>query len=381
MWGFTCIHIFSQSASRTGTNGVNVAATPPPHVHGDVMQDWATTRTYIKRQYFDSPLTEISPNPSIKGSLVAELIMPHQTFIGSGPNCYASSMAMVLQPHAPSTAILEFATSSAFGMQTFANNAFFDPVGWDPLQGMAQALPLVGWESSETISPNETEALQNLKNALEEGPVIVGPVEMGFLKHSPTASGPIGADHFVVPTRIADGQVEFHDPAGYPYAILPIADFLKAWRTDSLDYGKSYTMRHGFKKVEDVSDEEAIRRAIPFAREWLAVKHKGDMPPDTKGNREATEVLAKKIETQFSPDIKDHLIFFAVQCGARRTADAATCLAKVGYDKAANVMSDISRKIGHLQHPLVVSDTEKAAALLREIGPLYDELEAALNEK
>lgn len=44
-------------------------------------------------------------------------------------------------------------------------------------------------------------------------------------------------------------------------------------------------------------------------------------------------------------------------------------------------MGDISRKIGHLQHPLVVSDTKKATALLREIGPLYDELDVALNEK
>lgn len=307
--------------------------------------------------------------------------MSHQTFIGSGPYCYANSMAMVLQPHAPSTAILEFATSSAFGMQTFANNAFFDPVGWDPLLGMAQALPLLGWESVETISPNETEALQNLKTALDKGPVIVGPVEMGYLKHSPTARGPMGADHYIVATRFADGQVEFHDPAGYPYATLPVADFLKAWKTDSLGYGKSYTMRHDFRKVEDVSDEEAIRRAIPFGREWLAMKHRGDMPPDTRGNKEATEVLAKKIEAKFSPDIKNPLIFFAVQCGARRTADAATCLAKVGYDKAAKIMAGISRKIGHLQYPLVVSDTKQATALLREIGPLYDELEVALNEK
>ena len=46
---------------------------------------------------------------------------------------------------------------------------------------------------------------------------------------------------------------------------------------------------------------------------------------------------------------------------ARRAADAATCLARIGYDEAARTMACQARLIGALQHPLVVGDDTAAA--------------------
>ena len=43
--------------------------------------------------------------------------MRHLPYIGSGPYCYANSFAMMFGEHAPSTAVIEFATGSPFGMQ------------------------------------------------------------------------------------------------------------------------------------------------------------------------------------------------------------------------------------------------------------------------
>lgn len=285
---------------------------------------------------------------------------------------------MVLHPNAPSTDIIEFATSSAFGMQAIGKLVFFDPCGWDPLQGIDQALDILGWESTQVIAATEEEAQRNLTSALKSGPVLVGPVEMGLLKHQPSAKGPIGADHYVVALCIADGMVEFHDPAGYPFAMLPVEDFLKSWSTRSLGYGKPYTMRYGFKQRQQVSPDDAIRRAMPYAKEWLAANPRNDVPSEAKANREAAQYLADTIELHLTPDIKAHLVFFAVQVGTRRSADAATCLARLGYGDAAKIMGDIARKIGALQHLLVVGDVKKAAALLRELAPMYAELEIAL---
>lgn len=43
--------------------------------------------------------------------------MQHFPYIGSGPYCYANAFAMMFGQHAPSTAVIEFATGSPFGMQ------------------------------------------------------------------------------------------------------------------------------------------------------------------------------------------------------------------------------------------------------------------------
>ena len=101
------------------------------------------------------------------------------------------------------------------------------------------------------------------RQAAAEGPVWVGPVEMGHLRHQPEMTGPIGADHYVVVLDVDDERVLVHDPHGYPYASVPIADFMTAWRAETVTYGEPFTMRTDFEKVADVSDVDAIRSIIP----------------------------------------------------------------------------------------------------------------------
>lgn len=62
-------------------------------------------------------------------------------YIGNGPYCYANSFAMLLGEAAPSTAVIEVATTGPFGMQLIGGTTvFFDAYGWDPEQGFDQAL-------------------------------------------------------------------------------------------------------------------------------------------------------------------------------------------------------------------------------------------------
>lgn len=57
----------------------------------------------------------------------------HVNYVGSGPSCYANSFAMMFGDAAPSVAVIEFATSSPFGMQLIGGKLpLFDPYGWDP---------------------------------------------------------------------------------------------------------------------------------------------------------------------------------------------------------------------------------------------------------
>ncbi|WP_395680354.1 hypothetical protein [Inquilinus sp.] len=305
--------------------------------------------------------------------------MNHVPYIGSGPYCYANSFAMMFGDRGPSTAVIEFAAGGPFGMQLVGGMLpFFDPYGWTPEAGFDDALAALGWTSAVRRGGTAEQALAALGAALADGPVWVGPVEMGHLRHQPGMTGPIGADHYVVVLGLADGWVLMHDPQGHPYATLPVDDFMAAWRAESVDYATPFTLRTSFRQIRTVTEEAAIEAALPAARRWLAMEQGRHLPAGTIGNAEAAERLAGTVEAGCDRGLRDHLVHFAVRVGARRVADAATCLGRIGRGEAAAVMDRQARLIGALQHPLVVGDDAAAAALLRRLAPSYGELLTAL---
>ena len=307
--------------------------------------------------------------------------MKYFPYVGSGPYCYANSFAMMFGRGGPSTAVIEFATGSPFGMQVVGGVLpFFDPYGWTPEAGFSDALDAMGWTSTVTRGGSAEDALARLKSALSDGPVWIGPVEMGYLRHQPGKDGPMGADHYVVVLGVDDGQVRMHDPQGYPFASLPLDDFLTAWRAETLDYGEPYTMRTHFCRVREVGEDDVIRASLPAAIRWLSMEHPRHLPEGTVGNGEAVELLANVIEDGCGDDLRRHLIHFAVRVGARRLADAATCLARVGQAGAAEIASEQALLIGSLQYPLTVGRDAEAAAILRKLAPTYLRLLSALRD-
>ncbi|MEV0460462.1 hypothetical protein [Catellatospora methionotrophica] len=305
--------------------------------------------------------------------------MRHLPYVGSGPYCYANSFAMLLGERSPSTAVIEVATGGPFGMQLIGGTlVFFDAYGWDPEQGFDQALAAIGWTSKVSKGGDADAALARLAAAVERGPVWVGPVEMGHLRHQPEMNGPIGADHFVVALDVDDERVLIHDPHGFPYAQVPVGDFMTAWQAETVSYGDPYTMRTDFEKVADVADADAIRSIIPAAIGWLTPRADIAMPPGSLANGAAAERVAELVEAGAGDGLREHLMYFAIRVGARRLADTADCLLLAGYDKAAGIAAEQARIVGSLQHPIVTKDFPTAAAALRQLAPTYDELREAM---
>lgn len=305
----------------------------------------------------------------------------HVPYVGSGPYCYANSFAMMFGERAPAVAVIEFATGSPFGMQLIGGALpFFDPCGWTPEAGFDDALAALGWTSAVTRGEDERDALACLRAGLGTGPVWVGPVEMGHLRHQPGMDRPMGADHYLIVLAADEERVLMHDPQGYPYACLPLDDFMAAWRAETIDYGRPFTMRTDFRRIAAVSEEDAIRASIPAAIGWLSMEGGHDVPPGSLGNGEAAEGLAALIEAGCGDDLRGHLIHFAVRVGARRLADAATCLARVGHVRAAEIAAGQAMLVGSLQYPLVIGDDARAAAVLRTLAPTYGRLQTALEQ-
>ena len=279
-------------------------------------------------------------------------------YIGSGPYCYANSLAMMLGSAAPEPAVIEVLTGSPFGAELLGGvTPFFNPPGWDPGIGLDTAIGLLGWTCRPSAGGSGTEAAARLGEASESRPLLAGPLEFGLLLHHPDSGTAIGSDHYVVVTGVEDGIVRFHDPHGHPSATLPADDFIAAWRADSIGYStEPFTARSGFQRIRDVDPATALRRALPMAARWLA----------------------ELVETGLEPWQHDHLGYFAIRVGARRLSDASACLAFIGESKAASIAGEQARLVGAMQYPLVIGDRITLARLLRRLAPTYEQVRASL---
>jgi hypothetical protein len=302
-------------------------------------------------------------------------------YIGSGPYCYANSLAMALGPDAPSPSLIEVLTGSPFGIELLAGRLpLFDPYGWDGDLGLDDAIDLLGWTCRRQGAEDDEQALAMLREAAKTGPVLAGPVEFGLMRHLPGMTGPIESDHFVAVLEVDDALVRFHDPHGCPYATLPTGDFLAAWRADTIGYRTSpYTMRSAFRRARQVTVEAALRAALPGAVAWLRGRDDLPVPTGTIGGAAAVHRLTEQVTDGLDPAVHGHLVHFALRVGARRLADAATALAGIGHDRAAAIATRQARLVGSLQHDLVNGHPASAADTLRQLAPTYDELAAALS--
>lgn len=300
-------------------------------------------------------------------------------YLGSGPYCYANSLAMVLGT-GPQPWQIEVLTGSPFGVQLIGGRLpFFDPYGWDPVRGLDDAIELLGYRCARIAAPEGRAALAMLRDAVAAGPVLAGPVEIGLLRHQPGMAGPIGSDHFVTVLEVDGDLVRFHDPQGYPYATLPVTDFLAAWRAETVPYPTTpYLLRTSFEQVRQVTVDDALRACLPAAAAWLRGRTDLPVPPGTLAGAAAVHRLADQVAEGLDPDVRAHLVHFAIRVGARRLADAATALGCLGLDEAARTATVQARLVGSLQHDLVTGAATRAAATLRDLAPTYEDLAAAL---
>ncbi|BCJ25978.1 hypothetical protein [Actinocatenispora sera] len=306
-------------------------------------------------------------------------------YTGSGPYCYANSLAMVLGDAAPPTGTIEVLTGSPFGFELLGGTMpLFDPYGWEPETGLDAAIAALGWRCEysnggdpETASAEQ--AWQRLRRALVRGPAIAGALDMGLLSFQPGTPTEDGIDHYVVVLEADDDRVLLHDPHGHPYATLDRAAFLTAWRGDRVPYlDTSYVLRSGFTAARPCTVDDAVRATLPAATAWLRGRDDRPVPPGTLANAAGLEALAERAAAGLPDAVRGHLAYFAIRVGARRLADAARCLRGLALDAAADLATEQARLVGALQYPVVARDDAAVAALLRRLAPTYDRLAAAL---
>jgi hypothetical protein len=163
------------------------------------------------------------------------------TYVGNGAYCYANSTAMLLATigEQVSPGLIEVLSGVGLGAETppGSSELWFNNLVAMPDYGISKALDILGFAYTERAHEDgATAPLDELRAALEEGAVVLGPVDMGYLRYVPGHQHAAGADHFVMAYAIDEQHVALHDPAGFPHVALPLADLALAWRAERVPY-------------------------------------------------------------------------------------------------------------------------------------------------
>ena len=239
--------------------------------------------------------------------------------------------------------------------------------GWTsvPDVGVSESFRLLGFEVAEEAesdgAPTPGGAL-NLQ--LVEGPVMLGPLDMGKLSYHPNARGANGVDHFVLALHTEDRAVVVHDPAGYPAMPIDVEALGRAWLADLIEYRRgAYRRWHSPARVEDPSPGQIAEAAIQsFGQAYRDSRTTDD--PNAVVGPEAVEALVETIRGGALLDSGlEHLRRFALPLGLRRALDYSWYLSELNPE-----LADLkSRQAWHLARA-------HAAAARCKWEPLADHL-------
>ena len=156
-------------------------------------------------------------------------------YVGNAAYCYADSTAMLLAAAGEqvSNSTIEVLCGVGLGAMWSApsETLFFGNLASPPDVGISRALALLGFRFTEHIgAADDPPPFEALRSALVQGPVVLGPVDMGYLRYNPSYPNLSGGDHFVLAYRMDEREIGLHDPGGFPYVTLPLDELALAWK-------------------------------------------------------------------------------------------------------------------------------------------------------
>ena len=185
-----------------------------------------------------------------------------QMYFGDVSLCYSYSLAMALDAYG-----YDFKVEFLEAIMVMGNGAsivkedeqhplvFFD--NGMPDLSISHSLKILGFDFEEFYVKDGTEVdLEEIKGKLESflsnGPVVLGPLDMGHLTYNPNHTILYGVDHFVTVYAVDGQHLYLHDPAGFACMKVTFNDILEAWKAEAIDYKRgAYSMWGNFKKVKN----------------------------------------------------------------------------------------------------------------------------------
>ncbi len=269
-------------------------------------------------------------------------------YIGNGAYCYANSTAMLLASFGeeipPST--IEVLTGVGLGAMWVDDLLYFSSWAGMPDKGISRALRILGFEFEEKYSQDgEQLPLRQLEQDLQKSPVVLGPLDMGYLQYNPNYKNLFGVDHYVMAYAVDDEYIHVHDPGGFPFVSLSHALLERAWKADNVFYRKHrYHSWSSPLRTSSPTAEEIYHQATAFFKSIYKESQEYAEKENKLYGKEAITALADKIKDgNVAPHLIGHLSYFAFSVGSRRSGDFADFFRPFNKE-----LSDLKLKQGNL---------------------------------
>lgn len=300
------------------------------------------------------------------------------SYIGSGHYCYANSSSMLLETigEKVSPAVLEVLSGVGIGAMWHEEQKVIYFGQEIPDRGVSHALELLGFRWTEKSGDAEGEPpLEELRRDVENGPVLLGPLDMGYLTYNPNAAYLGGADHFVLAYTMDEQEIYLHDPAGFPFVSLPLSQFVLAWKAEKIfDRLFSYHYWTAPKRVGSPSEEEQAANALRLFQGIYQESASAKPNASVLYGKEAILRVVKRIEEEggLSPAEVGHLSYFAFQLGARRAMDFAVFFSKHAPELAA-IKERQAKQFGRCHTLIVEKNEQDLANAMRVLADIEEE--------
>ncbi len=200
-----------------------------------------------------------------------------QMYFGDVSLCYSYSLEMALDSYG-----YDFKAEFLEAIMVMGNGAsivkeddqhplvFFD--NGMPDLSISHSLKILGFDYEDFYLKNGAEVdLEEIKRKLEtflsNGPVVLGPLDMGHLTYNPNHTILYGVDHFVTVYGIDDQYLYLHDPAGFACMKVTFKDILEAWKAEAIDYKRgAYSMWGNFKRLKTPSQTEIYQETAKIIK-------------------------------------------------------------------------------------------------------------------
>ena len=190
-----------------------------------------------------------------------------QMYFGDVSLCYSYSLAMALDAYGYDVkadfleAIMVMGNGASIVREDDQHPLVFFDNGMPDLS-ISHSLKILGFDYEDFYLKDGAEVdLEEIKRKLEtflsNGPVVLGPLDMGHLTYNPNHTILYGVDHFVTVYALDGQYLYLHDPAGFACMKVTFTDIIEAWKAEAIDYKRgSYSMWGNFKKVKSPSQTE-----------------------------------------------------------------------------------------------------------------------------
>lgn len=200
-----------------------------------------------------------------------------QMYFGDVSLCYSYSLAMALDGYG-----YDFKADFLEAIMVMGNGAsivkeddqhplvFFD--NGMPDLSISHSLKILGFDYEDFYLKDGAEVdLEEIRRKLEtflsNGPVVLGPLDMGHLTYNPNHTILYGVDHFVTVYDIDNQYLYLHDPAGFACMKVAFNDILEAWKAEAIDYKRgAYSMWGNFKKAKSPSQTEIYQETAKIIK-------------------------------------------------------------------------------------------------------------------